>query len=111
MSATEGLLEEAKASILNTVCSVASGLEDELKGYLALERDACIQELVVESNNVVRNAVSRVRTETEEIVQAGCARISNQLESTAVACANADSSSRQTQKRKLKKAPKPSGSK
>ncbi len=85
VSATEGLLEEAKASILNTVCSVASGLEDELKGYLALERDACIQELVVESNNVVRNAVSRVRTETEEIVQAGCARISNQLESTAAA--------------------------
>jgi uncharacterized protein YbjQ (UPF0145 family) len=85
VSATEGLLEEAKSSILTAVRSIASGVEDELKGYLALQRDACIQELVVQSNNVVRNAVSRVRTETEEIVQAGCARISNRLESTAVA--------------------------
>ena len=39
----------------------------------------------MQSNNVVRDAVSRVRTETEEIVRAGCARVSNQLESTAVA--------------------------
>jgi len=83
--ATEGLLEEAKSSILTAVRSIAGGVEDELKGCLALQRDACIQELVVESNNVVRNAVSRVRTETEEIVQAGCARISNRLDSTAVA--------------------------
>ena len=85
VSATEGLLEEAKSSILTAVRSIAGGVEDELKGYLALQRDACIQELVVQSNNVVRNAVSRVRTETEEIVQAGCAKISNQLESAAVA--------------------------
>jgi len=84
VSATEGLLEEAMTSILTAVRSIASGVEDELKGCLALQRDACIQELVVESNNVVRNAVSRVRTETEEIVQAGCARVSNRLESTAV---------------------------
>jgi len=83
--ATEGLLEEAKSSILTAVRSIAGGVEDELKGCLALQRDACIQELVVQSNNVVRNAVSRVRTETEEIVQAGCARISNRLDSTAVA--------------------------
>jgi len=83
--ATEGLLEEAKSSILTAVRSIAGRVEDELKGCLALQRDACIQELVVQSNNVVRNAVSRVRTETEEIVQAGCARISNRLESTAVA--------------------------
>ena len=83
--ATEGLLEEAKSSILTAVRSIAGGVEDELKGCLALQRDACIQELVVQSNNVVRNAVSRVRAETEEIVQAGCARISNRLDSTAVA--------------------------
>jgi len=82
--ATEGLLEEAKSSILTAVRSIAGRVEDELKGCLALQRDACIQELVVQSNNVVRNAVSRVRTETEEIVQAGCARVSNRLESTAV---------------------------
>ena len=85
VSATEGLVEEAKSSILTAVRSIASGVEDELKGCLALQREACIQELVVQSNNVVRNAVSRVRTETEEFVQAGCARISNRLESTAVA--------------------------
>lgn len=83
--ATEGLLEEAKSSILTAVRSIAGRVEDELKGCLALQRDACIQELVVQSNNVVRNAVSRVRAETEEIVQAGCARISNRLDSTAVA--------------------------
>lgn len=109
--AAERLLEEAKASILTTVRGIASGLEDELKGYLkesqqkmhdlretgvgelelllneklALQRDACIQALVVQSNILVRDAVSRVRTETEEIVRAGCARISNQLESAAVA--------------------------
>jgi len=83
--ATEGLLEEAKSSILTAVRSIAGGVEDELKGCLTLQRDACIQELVVQSNNVVRNAVGRVRTETEEIVQAGCARISNRLDSTAVA--------------------------
>jgi ParB/RepB/Spo0J family partition protein len=109
--ATERLLEEAKASILTTVRRIASGLEDELKGYLkesqqkmhdlletgarelqmrlneelAQQRDACIRGLVVQSDNVVRDAVSRVRTETEEIVRAGCASISNQLESTAVA--------------------------
>jgi len=83
--ATEGLLEEAKSSILTAFRSIAGRVEDELKGCLALQRDACIQELVVQSNNVVRNAVSRVRAETEEIVQAGCARISNRLDSTAVA--------------------------
>jgi ParB-like chromosome segregation protein Spo0J len=85
VSATEGLLEEAESSILASFRSIAGEVEDELKGCLALQRDACIQELVVQSNNVVRNAVSRVRTETEEIVQAGCARISNRLDSTAVA--------------------------
>ena len=109
--ATERLLQEAKTSILAIVRGVASGLEDELKGYLkesqqkmhdlretgareleqllneglTLQRNACIQELLVQSNNVVRDAVSRVRTETEEIVRAGCATISNQLESTAAA--------------------------
>jgi len=85
VSASEGLLEEVESSILTAVRSIASGVEAELKRYWALQRDARIQELVVQSNNVVRNAVSRVRTETEEIVQAGCARISNRLESTAVA--------------------------
>ncbi len=85
VSATEGLLEEAKSPMLTALRSIASGVEDELKGCLALLREACIQELVVESNNVVRDAVSRVRTETEGFVQAGCARISNRLESTAVA--------------------------
>jgi hypothetical protein len=109
--ATERLLEEAKTSILTTVRGIARGLEDELKRYLkesqqkmhdlretgerelkqllneglTQQRNACIQELLVQSNNVVRDAVSRVRTETEEIVRAGCARVSNQLESTAVA--------------------------
>jgi len=83
--ATESLLEEAKVSLLNALRSIAGGVEDELKGCLALQRDACIQELVVQSNQVVRNAVSRLRTETEEIVLAGCARISNRLDSTAVA--------------------------
>ena len=107
--ATERLLQEAKTSILAIVRGVASGLEDELKRYskesqqkmhelretgvlelkqllnegLTLQRNACIEELLVQSNNVVRDAVSRVRTETEEIVRAGCARVSNQLESTA----------------------------
>ena len=85
VAATEDLLEEAKSSILTAFRSIAGRVEDELKGCLALQRDACIQELVVQSNNVVRNAVSRVRTETEEIVQAGCSRISNRLDSTAVA--------------------------
>ena len=85
VSASEGLLEEVESSILTAVRGIASGVEDELKGYRALQQGARIQELVVQSNNVVRNAVSRVRTETEEIVQAGCARISNRLESTAVA--------------------------
>ena len=85
VSATEGLLEEVKNSFLTAVRSIARGVEDELRGCLALQRDACIQELVVESNDVVRNAVSRVRMETEEIVQAGRARISNRLDSTAIA--------------------------
>ena len=109
--ATERLLEEAKTSILKAVRGIASGLEEELEGYLeesrqkmrelretgtrelkllineelALQRDVCIQELVVQTNNVVRDAVNRVRTETEEIVRAGCAKISSQLDSTSVA--------------------------
>ena len=82
VTTNESLPEEATSSILTAVRNIASGVEDELKRYWALERHACIEALVVESNNVVRNAVSRLRAETEEIVQAGCARISNRLEST-----------------------------
>ena len=111
VGATERLLDEAKASILASVRGIAGELEHALKRYLqesrqqmqdfretsarelkqvlqqemSRQRTACIRELLAQSNDVVRDAVSRVRTETEEIVRTGCASISAQFESTTVA--------------------------